>query len=90
MTEAVGWSSSIILLITLIIQIHKQAKAGSNKGVSKWLFLGQLAASSGFLTYSILTGDTVFIFTNAALTVTAVIGIFLYFHNRNGKKEESQ
>lgn len=87
MKEAIGWSSSIILLITLIMQIRKQIDAGSNKGVSKWLFLGQLAASIGFLTYSVLTGDTVFIFTNSALTLTAVIGIYLYFHNRNRKEE---
>jgi len=82
-TEAVGWSSSIILLVTLIAQIRKQVKAGSNEGVSKWLFIGQLTASSGFLIYSILTGDMVFIFTNSALALTALAGIVLYFHRHD-------
>ncbi len=48
MIEIIGWTSSGILLITLLIQILKQWEAGSNKGVSKWLFIGQLATSVGF------------------------------------------
>jgi len=35
MIQAVGWGSSVILLITLILQIRKQWKTETNEGVSK-------------------------------------------------------
>jgi uncharacterized protein with PQ loop repeat len=81
-TDAIGWASSFILLITVIVQIRRQWQSGSNKGVSKWLFIGQLAASVGFLVFSILTGNLVFTITNAMLTLGNLGGIFIYFKNR--------
>jgi MtN3 and saliva related transmembrane protein len=83
MVDVLGWVSSAILLSTLLSQIYKQWKQGTSKGVSKWLFIGQLATSVGFTIYSIAKGDTVFIVTNSLLTVSAVIGIYIYFHFRN-------
>jgi len=79
MNEIISWASSGILLITLITQIHKQWKLNTHKGVSKWLFVGQLAASLGFVIYSIGTGNLVFIITNSFLALSAVIGIYIYF-----------
>jgi MtN3 and saliva related transmembrane protein len=81
-TEAVGWASSVVLLITIFVQVRKQWQSGSNKGVSKWLFIGQLAASVGFLTYSIITGSLVFAITNTMLTLGNLCGIFIFFKNR--------
>jgi uncharacterized protein with PQ loop repeat len=80
--ELVGWASSFILLITIALQVRKQWLAGSNEGVSKWLFIGQLAASVGFLTYSILTGSLVFSITNAMLTIGNLCGILIFLRNR--------
>ena len=80
MIEIIGWASSAILLATLIVQIHKQWKLGTHKGVSKWLFIGQLAASAGFATYSIGTGNVVFIVTNSLLLISAIFGIYIYYH----------
>jgi uncharacterized protein with PQ loop repeat len=82
MTDAIGWASSFILLITIAVQVRRQWQSGSNKGVSKWLFIGQLAASVGFLIFSILTGSLVFAITNAVLTLGNLSGIFIYFKNR--------
>lgn len=82
MTDAVGWASSFILLITIAVQVRRQWQSGSNKGVSKWLFIGQLAASVGFLIFSILTGSLVFAITNAMLTLGNLCGIIIYFFNR--------
>ena len=82
MTEAIGWTSSFILLITIAVQVHRQWRSGSNKGVSKWLFIGQLIASLGFLTFSVLTGSLVFAITNAMLTLGNLCGIFIFFKNR--------
>lgn len=82
MIEIIGWASSLILLATLVKQVHKQWKEGTNEGISKWLFVGQLAASVGFTVYSVITESWVFAFTNTALTVNNVIGIWLYFHSK--------
>ena len=84
MNEIIGWASSGILLLTLITQIHKQWKRRTRKGVSKWLFIGQLAASIGFVIYSIGTGNTVFIITNSFLAASAVVGIYIFFTSRDG------
>lgn len=83
MIEALGWLSSAILLATLVKQVFKQWKDRTSEGISKWLFVGQLAASIGFLTYSLLTGSWVFAFTNGMLTLNNIIGIALYFRYRD-------
>lgn len=76
--EWIGWISSFLLLFTLIVQIHKQWAAGTRKGVSRWLFIGQLVTSIGFVIYSVTTANTVFIVTNSLLAVSAVVGIVIY------------
>ena len=80
MIEIIGWASSLILLATLVKQVYKQWKDGSSEGISKWLFVGQLAASSGFLIYSYLVGSWVFLVTNALLTINNLLGIYFYYH----------
>lgn len=82
MTEIIGWASSLVLLLTLIKQVYKQWKDGETEGVSKWLFVGQLLASSGFTVYSYLVGNWVFTVTNSLLTINNIIGICLYFYFR--------
>lgn len=81
--EILGWASSLILLLTLVKQVYKQWKDRTSEGISKWLFIGQLAASVGFTVYSVITGSWVFAFTNGVLTLNNIIGIWLYFrYNR--------
>lgn len=80
MIEIVGWISSLILLLTLVKQVYKQWKEANSEGISKWLFVGQLAASVGFTVYSIYTGSWVFAVTNSLLIINSVAGIYLYFH----------
>ncbi len=80
MIEIIGWASSLILLLTLIKQVHKQWREGNSEGISKWLFIGQLLASVGFTVYSYLVGSWVFMVTNGLLTVNNIIGICLYFY----------
>lgn len=85
--EAIGWISSLILLATLVKQVYKQWKEGTSEGVSKWLFVGQTAASVGFTTYSILVKNWVFVVTNALLLVNALIGWVILFRNRKREGE---
>ena len=74
--EAIGWASSAILLATLVRQIVKQSQEGA-EGVSHWLFAGQSAASLGFVVYSVLLDNWVFIVTNSLILLTAVAGFIL-------------
>ena len=80
MIEIIGWSSSVILLLTLVKQVHKQWKDETSEGISTWLFIGQLAASIGFMVYSFSVGNWVFTITNALLTINNIIGICFYFY----------
>ena len=74
--EAIGWASSAILLATLVRQIVKQSQQGA-EGVSHWLFAGQSVASLGFVVYSVLLDNWVFIVTNGLILLTAVVGFVL-------------
>lgn len=72
--DIVGWTASAILLATLTRQIVTQWRDKDAKGVSRWLFVGQMAASVGFIAYSWLLGNWVFIVTNSLILLTAVVG----------------
>ena len=74
MVDLIGWASSALLVATIAKQVHTQWREGSSKGVSNWLFLGQLAASGGFLVYSALVHSWVFVVTNALMVVNALAG----------------
>ena len=78
----VGLASSIILLLTISRQVHTQWKSRATAGMSKWLFIGQLAASVGFALYAWMLGNWIFLATNLMLIVAALIGEGIYLHNR--------
>ena len=71
--DIIGWAASAILLATLTRQIVTQWKDKDAKGVSRWLFLGQMAASVGFIVYSWMLDNWVFIVTNSLILLTAVV-----------------
>jgi MtN3 and saliva related transmembrane protein len=74
--DAVGWISSAILIATLVRQVHTQATRGPGR-LSRWLFAGQIAASVGFLTYSVMLDNLVFIVSNTVILLTAIVGEWL-------------
>ena len=78
MADWLGWLSSIILLLTLTGQVVKQWRDDSVKGVSRWLFFGQISASIGFIIYSILLENLVFTVTNSLILTTAIAGEIVY------------
>jgi len=82
MTDMIGWLSSVILLITIIKQLRSQWKNRSNDGVSKWLWAGQLAASTGFIIYSWKLQNWVFVITNGFLWISNLVGILVYIRNK--------
>ena len=86
MTEAVGWVSSFILVLTIGKQVYKQWKEGSSENVSRWLFVGQMAASLGFTIYSWLVENWVFVVTNAVMLLNGVAGLLIVLHHRRRRE----
>jgi MtN3 and saliva related transmembrane protein len=88
--ELIGWASSVILVLTIAKQIHKQWQAGTSEGVSKWLFIGQLAASAGFTAYSFLIHSWVFVVTNSLMVANALAGWWITMRQkrRAGTREK--
>jgi MtN3 and saliva related transmembrane protein len=84
--ELIGWASSAILLGTISRQVFTQWKTKSTAGVSHWLFIGQFAASTGFTVYSVLLHNWVYVVSNGALLITAVIGQIVYKHNKRASR----
>jgi MtN3 and saliva related transmembrane protein len=80
--EAIGWTSSLILITTIGKQIHKQWHDRTSAGVSVWLFVGQLAASTGFTIYSLLLRNWVFAVTNGVLLFSGLLGYAITIHHR--------
>ena len=80
-----GWAASAVLLATLARQVYVQWREGSTEGVSSLLFVGQVTASVGFAIYSWLVHNWVFVFTNTAILLTAIVGQWVY--RRNVKRE---
>jgi MtN3 and saliva related transmembrane protein len=86
-TALIGWFSTIVLCLTISRQVYTEWKTRSTAGVSRWLFIGQLTASAGFVVYSFLLENWVFVCSNIFLLVTALIGQVLYLRNRNDSGE---
>ena len=84
--EAVGWVSSGILVLTIAKQVYKQWQEGSSEGVSKWHFVGQMAASLGFTVYSWLVSNWVFVVTNALMLCNGLLGLLIVLHHRRRER----
>jgi uncharacterized protein with PQ loop repeat len=83
MTDMIGWFSSAVLLATLVRQVYTQSRSQNVTGVSKWLFIGQVAASVGFAIYSVLLRNWVFATSNAAILITAIAGEVIYLRRKH-------
>lgn len=82
LTDAIGWTSTAVLLATIGRQVYSQWKSKATSGVSRWLFVGQISASVGFTIYSYLLHNWVFLFSNVAMVITAIVGESIYISNR--------
>lgn len=78
----IGWAAGLILLITVSWQVFTQWQSGKSSGLSRWLFVGQMAASVGFVIYSWLVANWVFVVTNAFMLLTACIGQILFLRSK--------
>ncbi|HTE42561.1 MAG TPA: hypothetical protein VK629_17205 [Steroidobacteraceae bacterium] len=88
MTSSIGWLSALVLIATLIAQIAQQWRDRTSRGISRWLFVGQLAASLGFTLYSARVGNSVFVVTNSLIAAVAVFGQLTYYRNRRSSHQD--
>ena len=87
MIEVIGWASSIILILTISKQIAKQWHDHTSAGVSTWLFIGQLAASTGFTIYSLLVRNWVFAVTNGIMVMNGLLGYAITVKHKRRQSE---
>ena len=88
--DIIGWTAGAILLATIGRQVYTQWRDESFKGVSHWLFIGQMAASTGFIVYSWLVHNWVFVAVNVLMLATAVLGQFIYRRNKRIAARQTQ
>ena len=81
-TPLIGWSAVAALFATMCAQAWKQWRDRVKHGVSRWFFVGQVAASTLFLAYSVRMGDRVFIVGNTLVLAAAVAGGTVLWYNR--------
>ena len=86
MTDAIGWASSAILLATLVKQVYTQWKSGTSEGVSKWFYIGEVGAAVGFIWYSWLLRNWVFVATNAAILINTFVGLYIVYHHKRRER----
>ena len=90
MTEAIGWVSSLILVLTVGKQVFKQWQEGSSEGVSRWFFIGQMAASVGFTIYSVLVRNWIFVVANAFMVLNGLLGYCITLRHRRREEREGK
>jgi MtN3 and saliva related transmembrane protein len=82
LNDVIGWLSAAILLATICRQVYTQWKSKATAGLSRWLFVGQISASIGFAAYSYQLHNWIFLFSNSAMLITAIVGEIIYVSNR--------
>ena len=81
-TQLIGWAAVTALFFTMAGQAWKQWKDAVKRGIGKYFFVGQVAASTLFLSYSALQGDLVFVVGNALVLTAAIAGGVILWWNR--------
>jgi MtN3 and saliva related transmembrane protein len=72
--QVLGAASGGLVLLTLSYQVWKQWRDRVVHGVSRWFFVGQTAGSIGFVAYSYLVHNGVFLATNILILASAIAG----------------
>ncbi|HUP97807.1 MAG TPA: hypothetical protein VM073_07695 [Usitatibacter sp.] len=80
--QIVGWAAVGALFLTMAGQAWKQWRDKVKQGVSKYFFVGQVTASTLFLTYSAMVGDRVFVVGNTLVLAASLAGGAILLYNR--------
>ena len=88
--DLIGWAATLILVATLLRQIHTQWRAPDVQAVSAWRVVGQISASLLFIVYSAALRNYVFVATNTLVLLTAVAGQLLQTLKRRRLREHRE
>lgn len=80
--QLIGWAAVAALFLTMSGQAWKQWRDRVKQGIGKFFFVGQIAASTLFLAYSVIKSDWVFVAGNALVLAAAVAGGAILWWNR--------
>lgn len=80
--DLIGWAAVSVLFVTMAGQAWKEWRDRVKHGVSRWFFVGQVAASTLFLAYSWLVGDRIFVAGNAMVLLASLAGGAILAWNR--------
>ena len=72
--EIVGWVAVSILFATMAGQAWTEWRDRVKKGINPYFFIGQVAASTAFIAYSAMVGNTVFVVGNTLVLAAALAG----------------
>jgi hypothetical protein len=75
-----------VLVLTLARQVYTQWREKTSKGISKWLYIGQVFASVGFIAYSWLVENWVFVVTNTLILLNTFVGLGIVFYHRRRER----
>jgi MtN3 and saliva related transmembrane protein len=78
----IGLLAIAILVATLVGQTLKQWDERTTRGMARWSFLGQVAASAGFVLYSLMVGSLLFAVANGLILIGAVASYVVLRMNR--------
>jgi len=81
-TQMIGWAAVGALFLTMAGQAWKQWRDRVKTGIGKFFFVGQVAASILFLTYSVIMGDLVFVVGNALVLAASLSGGAILWWNK--------
>ncbi len=82
MTDIIGWIGSGLVFMTISYQVWKQWQSKSTKGISPWLYAGQLVANVFLGTYSIIEETWVFFASNILVFLSSAVGLGIYIHHK--------
>ena len=54
--------------------------------MSKWLYIGEIIAAGGFVAYSAMLHNLVYVVSNALGAATAVCGLLIFARNRRRER----
>ncbi len=81
--DVVGWAAVTILFLTMAGQAWQEWRDRVKKGIAPFFFVGQVAASIAFITYSAMIGSTIFVVGNALVLAAALAGGAILWWNKN-------
>ena len=77
--EWIGWLAAGVLLFTVGSQVVSQLRSRSTRGVSIWLYIGQVVASTLFTIHAINTEAWVFAVVNPITGLAGLVGLYGYW-----------